>query len=183
MWPTSKFSRVARLSLLIAAALSFLPARAEAVRESQGQALADLAARIITCSVHPCLGDSVKDLRSALHARVVTDGTFYFSDLAVAYPATRGSLTGLVEWDLDDGLEEISFKIVEFEVAPAVLAAELEKTLPGCQMEGDDDEPEDVDDDDFAENERSCLAGGEGDRAVLVDFYSAPGLAILEISR
>src|SRR5436309_2477819 len=72
---------------------------AQKATSTQAQALADLAARILTCSVHPCLGESQKDVRAALGGRIVTDGIFYYSDLAVAYPDTRGTLQGVVEWN------------------------------------------------------------------------------------
>src|SRR5690349_18943583 len=121
MRPTSVLRRIGIPSALLAAALSVNSARAADAKWNQGQALVDLAARILTCSAHPCLGDSLQDLRSALHGKIVTDGTFYFSDLSVAYPAIRGTLNGLVEWDFGSDLNTISMKITGIEVTPAVL--------------------------------------------------------------
>ena len=160
-----------------------VPSVAEESGSGQGQILADVAARILACSVHPCLRDSQKDVKTTLHGRIVTDGIFYFSDLAVAYPATRDRLQGLVEWDFEGGLDTVSLKIANFETAPSLFRAQLEEALPGCRMEGDtdDDQAEAENDGHIPENEWTCSAVDRDSRKVDVDIYFAPGLVILEL--
>ena len=101
-------------------------------------------------------------------------------DLAVAYPTVRGVLQGVVEWDLDDGLKAISMKLIDFHVPRAVLFAEMERVLPGCEMEGDeDDQPSD--DEDVPSTEWSCTATFPDRPDVDIAVYLAPDLAIFEI--
>ncbi len=173
------------LSGLLAATLLVpaVPGVAEESETRQGQVLVDVVARILACSVHPCLGDSQKDVKTTLHGKIVTDGTFYFSELGVAYPATRDRLQGLVEWDLKGGLGTISLKIANFQTAPSVFLAQLEEALPGCRMDRDtdDDQAEAENDGYIPENEWTCSAVGRDSRKVGVDIYLAPGLVILEV--
>ena len=127
------------------------------------------------------MSESQKEVRAILGGRVVTDGVYYYSNLAVAYPVSRGTLHGLVEWNFEgDRLQTISLKIVDFQVAPPVLSAELERTLPGCRPEEDDDDSQAVDED-IPENEWTCLTEGRGEQDVLVDVYFSPDLVMLEL--
>ena len=146
-------------------------------------ALAELAEQIISCSTHPCLGDSVKSVREAVNDAIVSDDTFYYSDLEVAYPSVRGTLQGLVDWDLDGHLESISLKITDFHADRSVLLAEMELMIPGCVMEGDEegDEPDEQADEEIPTDEWECSAGGEGSAEVELFLYFAPGLVMLEL--
>lgn len=137
------------------------------------RALADLAAGIIQCRERPCLGDSMVDVRTLLEESIVSDGIFYYSDLLVAYPSARGALQGVVEWDLDGGLDTISMKLVDIHVPREVLFAEMEHALPGCEMTSDED--------DIPDTEWSCTASFPGHPEVDVVVYLAPGLAIFEL--
>lgn len=101
-------------------AIAMIGEATESAGTRQSEALADLTARIVGCSVHPCLGDGVKAVREALHGAIVTDDLYYYSDVVVAFPSVSGTLQGLVEWDLDGPLESISLKITPKEgVVPA----------------------------------------------------------------
>lgn len=171
--------------LAVLLGLTASPAATENSGGRQSEALAGITGRILRCEAHPCLGDSIKSIREALHDAIVTDDIFYYSDLVVAYPSVRGDLQGLVEWDLDDGLESISMKIIGFDVAPSVVVLEIEQALPGCHMERGGDEEGAPDsgeaDDEIPTNEWGCSVGDEGSREVDVDLYFAPGLVMLEI--
>ena len=142
----------------------------------QDQALVDLAAQILSCSAHPCLSESEQDVRKLLRGQIVSDGTFYFSDLAVAYPSVGHILRGMVEWDFHRTLGMVSLKVADFHIAPAVLVAELDAALPGCEMEQDEDGKEE------GESEKwSCGADDPEGSVVLVEAYFAPGIVLLEI--
>lgn len=160
-------------------------ASAQQSNARQMEALADLAARILSCSVHPCLGESEKDVRTLLRGKIISDDFFYYSDLSVSYPSVAHALRGLVEWDFDDGLGMVSMKIVDFHVAPSLLVAELDHVLPSCEMEQDEEGG------DYAVEENgeagssselwSCLAGQEGSEEILVEVYFAQGLVLFEM--
>jgi hypothetical protein len=143
--------------------------------------LADLAAEIVTCSVHPCLGDTVKQLRDLLQDAIVTDGVFYFSEVATAYPSVQGTLQGLVEWDLDDGIDAISIKVTHFHVDPEDFVAKLVKVLPGCEVAWENENGGDVTDEEIPMVEASCSVTDDESRGIDVAAYFAPGLLILEI--
>src|SRR2546427_635525 len=94
-----------------------LPALADQQPASrQDQALVDLAAQILSCSAHPCLSESEQDVRKLLRGQIVSDGTFYFSDLAVAYPSVGHILRGMVEWDFHRTLGMVSLKVADFHI-------------------------------------------------------------------
>ena len=142
----------------------------------QARALVDLAARILSCSSHPCLGESEDAVRELLPGQIVTDGVFYFSDLAVAYPSFSHTLSGLVEWTFSDSLDVVSLKVTDFHVPPAAVVAEIESALPGCVMEQDEDG-----EDEATSEEWSCGADGPGDTTILVEAYFASGIVLIEI--
>ena len=142
----------------------------------QARALVDLAARILSCSGHPCLGDREDAVRALLPDQIVTDGVFHFSDLAAAYPSFGHTLSGLVEWDLGGSLDMVSLKVTDFHVPPEAVVAEIESALPGCVMEQDED-----DEDEPASQPWSCGADGPGGTTILIEAYFASGIALLEI--
>jgi hypothetical protein len=76
---------------------NFSPLKAGRTETSQAQVLAGIAVAVVTCASHPCLGDSERDVRKQLHNKIVSDGTFYYSDLATAYPPARKFLSGVAE--------------------------------------------------------------------------------------
>ena len=172
---TRGFGSLTGLAILTLTAV--LPAfAAEQPDSRRAQVLADLAAQILSCSTHPCRGESEQDVRKLLRGQIVSDGTFYYSDLAVAYPSVGHTLRGLVEWDFGGALDMVSLKVADFHIAPAVLLAELEAALPGCEMEQDDDGEKD------GESEAwSCEGDDAESSGVLVEVYFAPGLVLLEI--
>ena len=112
--------------------------------------------------------DDLEEVRRLLDDQVVSDTTFYYCDLGVAYPRVKGRLQGLVELDWDGGM--VSLKLIGFHAEPAVLLSELERALTACEMEQDDDE-----------GEWSCLAEDMSSSGVLVEVYFAPGLVLLEL--
>src|SRR2546425_766648 len=183
-----RFSCGCRLSMIVivvALLCSAVPAGAQEAASRQAQVLADLAARIVTCSVHPCPGDSEQDVRRLLKGKIVSDGVFNYSDIAVGYPVTKGVLSGLVEWHFQDKLDLVSFKIVDFHLAPSVLIDQVEQTLPGCEM---DQEPSDcvmesaeADHEDDETQEWGCMADVEGTDGLLVQVYRVRGLILFEI--
>ena len=165
------------IGLIALALIAVLPVFANQQPESpQAQALVDLAAHILSCSAHPCRGESEQAVRKLLRGQIVSDGTFYFSDLAVAYPSVGHILRGLVEWEFDSALDMVSLKVADFHIAPAVFVTELEAGLPGCEMEQDE-----VGEDEGESEEWSCEADGPEDSGVLVEVYFAPGIILLEI--
>lgn len=177
-----------RLSTVVILCVLFFaaaPAQEQESASAPAQALADLAAGILTCSAHPCLGDGERDVRRLLKGRVVSDGVSDYSDLDVAYPTVGDLFHGLVEWDLDDKLDSVSLKVTDFDVASPVLIAQIQQALPGCGMEREPGEAEagDVDGDDGADQtqEWSCLAHREDSDDALVELYIAPGLLLFEI--
>jgi hypothetical protein len=162
------------------------PLKAGQTETSQAKALADIAVAVVTCSSHPCLGDSERDVRRQLHNKIVSDGTFYYSDLATAYPPARKFLSGVAEWDFDPALDMVSMKITDFRAQPSFFLPELERALPGCQMERDDDfDTDSPDDEDESEGdstrEWSCSAQGYSSGDILVEIYLVHGLLILEM--
>lgn len=164
------------------------PLAAGQTETSQAQVLADIAVAIVTCSSHPCLGDSERDVRKEMHNKIVSDGTFYYSDLATAYPLARKVLSGVVEWDFDPELDMVSLKITDFRAEPSLFLPELERALPGCLMEREDELDTDSSDDEDegggdSTREWSCLAQGYSSEDMLVEVYLAPGLLILEMGR
>jgi len=178
--------RAGGLAIIAAAALTLFTGStpiADAPAEAgPARTLADLAAGIIQCRERPCLGDTVTDVRRLLDESIVSDGIFYFSDLTIAYPSARGFLQGVVEWDLEGGLETISMKLVDLHVSREVLFAEMEHALPGCEMTSDGEEVDDAgDEDDIPSTEWSCTASFPGHPEVDVVVYLAPGLAIFEL--
>jgi len=165
------------IGLIALALIAVLPVFANQQPESpQAQALVDLAAHILSCSAHPCRGESEQAVRKLLRGQIVSDGTFYFSDLAVAYPFVGHILRGLVEWEFDSALDMVSLKVADFHIAPAVLVAELEAALPGCEMEQDEDGKEEGESEEW-----SCEADDSEASGVLVEVYCAPGIVLLEI--
>ena len=142
----------------------------------QARALVDLAARILSCSGHPCLGESEHAVRALLPDQIVTDGTFYYSDLAVAYPSFGHTLAGLVEWDFDGSLDLVSLKVTDFHVPPAAVVAAIESALPGCVMEQDEDDEEEG-----TSEAWSCGADGPEGTTILIEAYFASGIVLLEI--
>ena len=183
----SVFSEFRLSAIAIVCVLLFAAAPAQGQEPASGpsQVLADLAAGIVSCSLHPCLGDSERDVRRLLKGRVVSDGVFDYSDLAVSYPVVKEVLRGLVEWDFDGKLDSVSLKITDFDVPSPVLITQIQHVLPGCEMEREpgDAATGDVDRDDGADEtqEWSCLADREGADDALVEMYIAPGLLLFEI--
>jgi hypothetical protein len=114
----------------------------------------------------------------------VSDETFYFSDIAVAYPSVKGKLAGLVEWDVEERLSMIGFKLTGFHVAPAVLIAEIEQAVAGCQLERDDDFDVNVvgETRDASVSEWFCLQESDLEEDVLIELFIAPGLLLFEMS-
>lgn len=152
----------------------------------QARVLTDIALTIITCSSHPCLGDGEATVRRELHNKIVSDGISYYSELTTAYPPARKLLSGIVEWDLDSGLEMVSLKITDLQIEPSLFISELERALPGCEMERDDDfDTDSAADEDESEvdstREWSCLAQGYSSEDILVEVYFVPGLLIMEM--
>src|SRR5262245_44979553 len=165
---------------VVALLVSGLPAPAQQPDGSPTRRLADLAVDVITCSVHPCLGDSEQEVRRLVKGRLVSDDEYSYSDIAVAYPAVEHTLTGVVEWDLDDGLEMASFKVINFDLNAEIFLGQLEERLPGCEME---QEPAETPDDEYTHDRTrawSCMTGGDDD-GILVEIYFVPGMVILEI--
>jgi hypothetical protein len=165
------------IEVVALALIAVLPTFANQRPDSrQTQVLVDLATQILSCSVHPCRGESQQAVRTLLRGQIVSDGTFYFSDLAVAYPSVGHVLRGLVEWDFDSALDMVSLKVADFHIAPAVLVAQLQTALPGCEMEQEEDGETE------GESEAwSCLADDPEGSGVLVEVFFAPGIVLLEI--
>ena len=158
--------------MLLAVALWSLvnqPVPAESIDRAQAEMLADLSAQIVSCSVHPCLGDEAE---VELAGKLITDDLYYYSSINDLYPQTKGVLQGLVEWDSDNGpLGEAYLKVLDFHSAPEVLLHELERVFRGCRMDQDDD----------AGKEWSCLYETHDGDDLLIDVYFGPGLVLLEI--
>jgi hypothetical protein len=122
---------------------------ARASAPGQAEALARLVWGILACETHPCGEDSDKRVRSLLQNRIVSEGTFEYSDLAVTYPDKGADLRGVVEWDFSGGeVDEISLITVGFDDRREVLKSAMEATLPGCIIDStpadDDDAPADA---------------------------------------
>src|SRR5437867_370484 len=177
-------------SLIGAMVLAFCatptPAKAQDAQTKQAQVLAEIAMRIVTCSAHPCLGDSEQDVRKELHNKIVSDGVFDYSDVAVAYPQARRIVSGVVEWDFNSKLDTLVLQIADFRAEPSLFLGELEHALPGCQMERDDDgetdsAEADEDSEDDVTREWSCSAQGYSSGDISVEIYFVPGMLLLEL--
>ena len=121
--------------VIVAALLgSVAPGYAEEAAIVQARTIANLLIRTVNCFTHPCIGDSESDVRQLLNRRLVSDGYFDYSDLATSYPSVRGVFQGVVEWNLEGTLKDIGLMIVNFQVPRDVLGAELERTLPDCNV-------------------------------------------------
>jgi hypothetical protein len=149
----------------------------------QSEALADLVGRIVRCSGHPCLGDCAKKVRDTLQGRLVNDGYFDYSDLATSYPEVSGTLQGVVEWNLEGTLEDVSLIIVDFQADPAILRVDLERTLPGCAFAdtAEDDHEADTEEPDSRTTEWECSVHPEGRDELGITVHLAPELVFLEI--
>jgi len=163
-----------------------IPARANAeeVHAKQVITMGKIAEGILTCTVHPCLGDSDESVQGELPGTILSDEISYYSDLETAFPSAQGVVGGIVEWDVESTLEMVSLKVTSFRDKPEDLLAELERALPGCEMERDDDyesEGEEDDSEDHHTRAWSCLAEGYGSKDVLVGVYFIPSLLLLEI--
>ena len=121
--------------VIVAALLgSVAPGYAQEAAIVHARTIANLLIRTVNCFTHPCIGDSESDVRQLLNRRLVSDGYFDYSDLATSYPSVRGVFQGVVEWNLEGTLKDISLMIVNFQVPRDVLGAELERTLPDCNF-------------------------------------------------
>jgi len=163
-----------------------IPARANAQESHAKQVitLGKIAEGVLTCTVHPCLGDSDESIQKELPRKILSDGISHYSDLEMAFPSTQGVVGGIVEWNLDSTLEMVRLKVTGFRDKPEDLLAELERALPGCEMERDDDyesEGEEDDSEDHHTHEWSCLAQGYSSKDVLVEVFFIPSLLLLEI--
>src|SRR5262245_66669281 len=94
------------LPIAVACVLFFSPTGAQEryVVEGPGRVLADLAAGIVTCTLHPCLGDDERDIRRFLKGRMVSDGDTHYSDLGIAHPSVREQFRGLLQGTFGEGL-------------------------------------------------------------------------------
>src|SRR5262245_54439751 len=146
-WATSALASV---MILIAAWIAAGPDPTEASGTRQAEALALLTARIIRGSVHPCPGDCGTRVRETLEGRLVSDDYFDYSDLATSYPEVRGTLQGMVAWDLGETLEGVTLIVGDFHAEPDVLRMELERILPGCEIDDDSESDAVVDAEDGA---------------------------------
>ncbi len=150
----------------------------------QAQVLADLVVKTVSCSTHPCIGESANDVRQLLRGRLVSDGYFDYSDLAASYPSVRGVLQGVVEWNLEAALDDISLIIVDFQVSPSALREELERTLPGCEIEVDSEDHDSPDDQEATGSpttEWECSVNLDEDHEFDITLHLAPELVIVEI--
>ncbi len=188
MWNKRPLGGPKMLIVVVALLLSMTsaPLKAGQSETTQAQVLADIAFAVVTCSSHPCLGDSEKDVRKEIHNKIVSDDVYYYSNLTEAYPSASKVLSGLVEWDLESELNMVSLKVMEFRVEPSVFLAELERAIPGCQMESDDEEDVDsANDQDAGEEDStrawSCSGKGKVSDDILVEVYFAHGMVLLEM--
>ena len=142
---------------------------------SQAYALADLVAGVIDCSVHPCFGDSEEEIRELLRGQILENDCSEFSDLAVVYPSASRALQGVVELDPTVEFDEVYLMLTEFHAPAALVVAELERVLPDCEMELEEEEDE--------TNYWVCeIELEEPEELTLdVDVSFAPGLAFLVI--
>jgi len=188
MWNKNAFAGLKNLTPLAFLLLftTAAPLRAGETEGKQTQVLADIALAVVTCSSHPCLGDSEEDVRKELHNKIVSDNVFYYSSFAEAFPSARNFLTGVVEWDFNPGLDVVSLKVIDFLDRPSVFLAELEHVLPGCEMERDDEiESDSADDEDEGEEDATreweCTAQGYASDDILIEVYFVHGLLLLEV--
>jgi|GEM_PF-3753484 len=159
---------------------------AEPGESKQGRALAAVAAAIVTCSSHPCFGESGEEARKELQGSLLTDGYFDYSDFATAYPSAKGLVQGVVEWELESEVKQVDLKIADFRVKPADFLPQLGQALEGCELEWDDEFGEDPQ---AGENQCdggatcawTCSAQGQYSDDILISVYYIPGLLLLEI--
>jgi hypothetical protein len=114
----------------------------------QAETLASLVWGILACETHPCGQDSPRHVRALLENRIVSDGSFQYSDLALTYSDLGADLKGVVEWDLAGGVDEISLIVVGFDDSEAALKSAMEAALPGCVIESTPDDDDDAPADD-----------------------------------
>lgn len=160
------------------------PRFSEASGLRQAEALADLAAGITQCSTHPCLGDCAMKVRGTLQGRLVNDGYFDYSDLEISYPEVRGTLRGVVEWNLEGTLDDVSLIVGDFQSDPAVLRMELERALPGCKFESDTTDDEEITVEQMTEDLTTiweCSVRPEGREELSISIHVAPEMVILAI--
>lgn len=173
------------LSIGFGTAVVFLSSddlRVGASSTSQAEAVADLTARIASCRIHPCLGDSPKDVRARLGGRIVSDGYFEYSDLGVAYPSASDALQGVVEWDIDGDLSSVDLIIVNFPDTQSVLRRELESSLPDCVLKGDEqDSAETGDGDEPTTKDLECKTDQDEDGDVDITVHFATETLKIEI--
>jgi len=172
--------------LVIVAALlgSVAPGYAQEAAIVQARTIATLVIRTVNCFTHPCVGDSESHVRQLLNRRLVSDGYFDYSDLATSYPSMRGVFQGVVEWNLEGTLKDISLMIVNFQVPRDVLGAELERTLPDCNFKAGSkthDLADDQEETGKPTTEWKCSVHSDEGRALNITFDLAPDLVIVEI--
>lgn len=188
MWNKRTIRGLVVLVGALALLLSTTPASLKAgeTETKQAQVLADIASAVVTCSAHPCLGDSERDVRKEIHNKIVSDGIYDYSNLPDAYPPAKTVLAGLVEWDFETKLDYVGLNITDFHVDPSLVLAELERAIPGCQMESEDEEDmNSADDQDEAEEDStrswSCSGTGNASDDILVEVYFAHGMLLLQM--
>jgi hypothetical protein len=162
-----------------------VPVNAQEAQAKQVLTLGKIAEGILTCTAHPCIGDSEQEVRKGLSRKILSDEVSYYSDLGAAFPSARGVLSGIVEWDLETTLDMVSLKVTGFRARTEDLLAELEHALPGCQMERDDENELESGNGDDGEDHFtrawSCSAQGYSSKDILVEVYFIPGLLLLAI--
>jgi len=161
------------------------PHLTEASGLRQAEVLAGLTAGIIGCTTHPCLGECALRVREELKGKLVNDGYFDYSDLATSFPEVRGHLQGVVEWNLEGTLDDVSLIVVDFQADPEVLRLEMERALPGCVFEDDsEEEGEDAAEPAEAQDNTTdwgCSVQVEGGDELDIILHVAPELVFLEI--
>jgi hypothetical protein len=140
---------------------------------SQAYALGDLLAQIVDCTLHPCLGDAEEATRKLLRGQILEDDCSEFSDITVAYPSAAGKLQGIAQFDLDGELDNIYLLLTDFHAHPAVVLAELERVLPGCECEMGSDEGDPP--------AWTCSFEAPDEDSFEIEFAVAPGLAYVDI--
>ncbi len=166
--------------LVVVAALLYgtAPGQAQSGDSMKVQALENLAVRTVICFTHPCIGDARYEVRQLLKGRLVSDGYFDFGDLAIVYPAMQSVLQGVVELNFIGTLRDIRLILVDFQIPHDVLKEELERTLPGCEIEADDADADEID---APRGDWRCSVHlDEGHRFDLT-IHLAPEVAIVQI--